>query len=165
MKQIIMTDENEFILATWSVAHSGFESDSRVKLFWKWHLQEHGDTRYTVGLNELFLGTPYGVNTTSAEWAKRTYEVISLSTRGGRESVSRQLNTGKWYIGSNPTKSHMLLNHAREFKYMGAVFVKWGKKFYAIQSGDAEALVLGYMSFGEIEKKEVNYKPYKYLKL
>ena len=59
----------------------------------------------------------------------------------------------------------MLLNHAREFKYMDEVYAKWNKKYYAIGSGDAEALVPGYISFGEIEKKETDYKPYKYLKL
>ena len=59
----------------------------------------------------------------------------------------------------------MILNHAREFKYMDEVFAKWNKKYYAISSGDAEALVLGYVSFREIEKKEISYKPYKYLAL
>lgn len=158
MKQIIMTGENTYRVVEFSEIEGLFNkyTPARNQSFWCKQFMK-GNTKKEFA--EMFEPKEL--------WDRRTYEIISLSAgRDKREFVRRNKIQSVWVRGGAPvTGGFTVLGRARQFKYMDSVPVMWEGKFYAVSSGDAEALLLKYQCMEMTEKTELSSEPFEYLKL
>ena len=163
MKQIVMTGRDTYHRVDKEDAEMVYRSSCPSPVlvsFWYKHLSKYGAGReiYVEGVTELLEGREL--------WDSRTYEIVSFS-RGiqKRDFIRSNKVYGSWIRnGKEVFSTNGIVGLAGKFKTMHRVPVTYEGSFYSVSSGDAEALVLGYVEFSKIDKISINEET-EYLKL
>ena len=137
MKQVLMMSKNDYFMADRETVIKGLKTRQyRISMFNALYKEQGRPSNEPVTDKEL--------------WDNRTYSELIYSDRIWRIQAQRRKSPRRWVTGGKEKKD--VLSEARAFSRMDGVHVESDGVMYKISSGDAEALVLNYVKFEDIEK-------------
>lgn len=146
-----MTSKDGYVIADRDEVVRAGSCNTGYKKFWLKFYRENGTGGCTEPITDKEL------------WDNRTYADITFYTPFTRIDMAKRFKRMKW-VDERPHGSKSPMGIARLFLGMEGVHIEKDGVMYKVSSGDAEALMMGYMTFDEMDK-EVSKAKYNYLKI
>ena len=140
MKQIVMTGKGSYVITDRDYLLAASEYGKGGIQFWMKVMREHNGKSLTDPITDKEL------------WDNRTHGDIAFPTQYVRIDMTRRHARRVSFVSGHGGKQPALLSAIRSYIPLECSHFKKGKITYRVSTGDAEAFMLGYISFDDMEK-------------